>query len=103
MAAAFGFSNQLKITWEISASKFQRQHATQFNFCRYEGLCPATKPEIHWDVSKGILWNLGISRINKTQDFSNLPFCVQDIVFLFFFASSWFLIKKNVIVLSNVF
>ena len=71
MAAAFGFSNQLKITWEISASKFQGQHATQFNFCRYEGPCPATKPEIHWDVSKGILRNFGISRINKTQDFSN--------------------------------
>ena len=29
------------------ASKFRRQHAAQFNFCRYEGLCPATKTEIH--------------------------------------------------------
>ena len=27
--------------------KFQEQHAAQFNFCRYEGLCPATKTEIH--------------------------------------------------------
>ena len=47
------YSNQLKIFWEISASKFQGQHATQFS--RYEGLCPATKTEIHCGFSNGIL------------------------------------------------
>ena len=40
------YSNQPKIFQEIAASKFQGQHAAQFNFCRYEGLCPATKTEI---------------------------------------------------------
>ena len=37
-------SNQLKIFQEISTSKFQRQHAAK---CRYDGLCSATKTEIH--------------------------------------------------------
>ena len=49
------YSNQLKIFWEISASKFQGQHATQLS--RYEGLCPATKTEIHCGFSNGILQN----------------------------------------------
>ena len=53
------YSCQLKIFREITASKFQGQHATQFNFCRYLGLCPATKPEIpHTGVFHGILQNL---------------------------------------------
>ena len=37
------YNNQLKIFWEITASKFQGQHVAQFNFCRYEGLCPQQK------------------------------------------------------------
>ena len=44
--AAFDYSNQSKIFQEITASKLQGQHATQFS--RYEGLCPVTKTEIHW-------------------------------------------------------
>ena len=36
--ATFDYSNQSKIFREITASKFQGQHVTQFN--RYEGLCP---------------------------------------------------------------
>ena len=39
--------NQSKIFRKINASKFQGQHAPQFSFYRYEGLCPATKTEIH--------------------------------------------------------
>ena len=35
-----------------TASKFRRQHAAQFDFCRYEGLCPATKTEIHREFAK---------------------------------------------------
>ena len=50
--AAFDNSNQSKIFWEITASKFQRQHATQFN--RYEGLFLATKAEICCEFSNGI-------------------------------------------------
>ena len=42
--AASGCSDQPKIFREMSASKFQGQHATQF---RYDGLCSATKTEIH--------------------------------------------------------
>ena len=38
--AAFGCSNQLKIFWEISASKFQGQQAAKF---KYDGLYSATK------------------------------------------------------------
>ena len=51
--AAFDYSNQSKIFQEITASKFQGQHATQFN--RYEGLCPATKTEILCGFSNEIL------------------------------------------------
>ena len=40
----FGYNNQSKIFREISASKLQGQHAAQF---RYDGLCSATKTEIH--------------------------------------------------------
>ena len=47
LVAAFGYSNQSKISQEITASKFQGQHAVPFNICRYEGLCPATKTKIH--------------------------------------------------------
>ena len=42
--AAFGYSNQSKIFREISASKFQGEHAAQF---RYGGPCSVTKTEIH--------------------------------------------------------
>ena len=45
--AVFGYSNQWKILREKIASEFQGQHAVQFNCCRYEGLSPATKTEIH--------------------------------------------------------
>ena len=38
--AAFGYSNQSKISQEISALKFRVQDAAQF---RYDGLCSATK------------------------------------------------------------
>ena len=38
--AAFGCSNQLKIFWEISASKFQGQQAAKF---KYDGLYSVTK------------------------------------------------------------
>ena len=41
-------ANSLKIFLEITASKFQGQHAAQFNFCRYEGLYPPIKTKIHW-------------------------------------------------------
>ena len=42
--AAFGYSNQSKIFREISASKFQGEHAAQF---RYSGPCSVAKTEIH--------------------------------------------------------
>ena len=41
------YGNQLKIFGEITASKFPGQYAAQFNFCRYEDLCPASTTEIH--------------------------------------------------------
>ena len=44
--AAFGYNNQWKVFREITTSKFQGQHAAQFNFCRYEGLWPAAKTKI---------------------------------------------------------
>ena len=53
--AAFDYSNQSKIFRETTASKFQGQHATQFN--RYEALCSATKTEIYRRFSNGILRN----------------------------------------------
>ena len=51
--AAFDYSNQSKIFQEITASKFQGQHATQFN--RFEGLCLATKADIQRGFSNEIL------------------------------------------------
>lgn len=36
-----------KIFQELNASIYQGQHATQFKFCRYEGLRPATETESH--------------------------------------------------------
>ena len=42
--AAFYCNNQSKIIQEITASKFQGEHATLLN--RYQSLCPATKSEI---------------------------------------------------------
>ena len=53
--AVSDYSNQSKIFREITASKFQGQHAEQFNFYRYEVICPATKTEIHRRFSNGIL------------------------------------------------
>ena len=55
--ATFGYSNQSRIFQEITTLKFQGQQASQFTFCRYEGLCPATKSEIHrcwfrWNFEK---------------------------------------------------
>ena len=55
--ATFGYSNQSRIFQEISTLKFQGQHASQSNFYRHEGLCPATKTEIHrcwfrWNFKK---------------------------------------------------
>ena len=52
---AFVYSNKLNIFREKAASKFQGQHATQFN--RYEGLCPATKTGIRRRFFSGILPN----------------------------------------------
>ena len=63
--AAFGCSNQSKILREITASKFQGQHDAQFNFCRYIGLCPATKTKIHRGCYHGILRNF------RTATFEN--------------------------------
>ena len=37
------YSHQLKIFREVLTSKLQGQHPAKFNFCRYEGLCTATK------------------------------------------------------------
>ena len=34
--ATFGYSNQSKIFQEITALKFQGQHASQSNYCRHE-------------------------------------------------------------------
>ena len=51
--AACDYSNHSKIFREITTLKFQGQHGIQFN--RYEGLCPATKIEIHRRFSNGIL------------------------------------------------
>ena len=45
--ATFGYSIQSRIFQEITTLKFQGQHAPQSNFCRHEGLSPATKTEIH--------------------------------------------------------
>ena len=55
--ATFGYSNQSRIFQEITTLKFQGQHAPQSNFCRHEGLSPATKTEIHrcwfrWNFKK---------------------------------------------------
>ena len=50
-------SNQTNIFRETTASKLQRKHAEQFNFCQYEVLCSATKTEIHRGVFHGILQN----------------------------------------------
>ena len=44
--ATFGYSNQSRIFQQITTLKFQGQHASQSNFCRYKILCPATKTEI---------------------------------------------------------
>ena len=63
--AAFSYRNQSKIFREITASKFQGQHAAQFNFCRYEGLCPVTDAKIHRGFSNGILQNF------RTATFEN--------------------------------
>ena len=57
LAATFGYSNQSRIFQEITTLKFQGQHASQSTSCRYEGLCPATKTEIHrcwfrWNFEK---------------------------------------------------
>ena len=54
---AFSYSNQWKIFREITALKFQGKHAAQFNFCRYEGLCPPTKHKSAASVSDEILQN----------------------------------------------
>ena len=53
--AAFDCSSQSKTFQEITASELQGQHATLFN--GYEGLCPATKAEMHRGFSNGILQN----------------------------------------------
>ena len=37
------YSHQLKIFREVLTSKLQGQHPAKFSFCRYEGLCTATK------------------------------------------------------------
>ena len=55
--ATFGYSNQSRIFQEITTLKFQGQHASQSDFCRHEGLCPATKTEIlrcwlRWNFQK---------------------------------------------------
>ena len=55
--ATFGYSNQSRIFKEITTLKLQVQHASQSNFCRHEGLCPATKTEINgywfrWNFEK---------------------------------------------------
>ena len=55
--AAFGYCNQSKLFRHMTASKFQGQHIVQFNFGRYEGMCPPTKTEIirgcfQWDFAK---------------------------------------------------
>ena len=55
--ATFGYSNQSRIFQEITTLKFQGQYASHSNFCRHEGLCPATKTEIHrcwfrWNFEK---------------------------------------------------
>ena len=70
LVAAFGYSNQSKRFREITASKFQRQHAAQFNFCRYEGLFPATKTESHHRFSNGILRNF--STVTFDNNFGGL-------------------------------
>ena len=49
------YDNQSKIFREITASKFQGQHAPQFNFCKCVRLCPATKTEIPFECFP---WNL---------------------------------------------
>ena len=45
--ATFAYSNKSKKFQEITTLKFQGQHASQSNFSTHEGLCPATKTEIH--------------------------------------------------------
>ena len=45
------YNNQAKIFREIFASKFQGQHAVQFIFYSYEGLCPATTTNPPWVFS----------------------------------------------------
>ena len=55
--ATFGYSNQSRIFQQITTLKFQGQHASQSNFCRHEGLCPAAKTEVRrcwfqWNFEK---------------------------------------------------
>ena len=55
--ATFGYNNQLRTFQEVYTLNFQGQHASQSNFCRHEGLCPATKTEINgywfrWNFEK---------------------------------------------------
>ena len=66
--AVSDYSNQSKIFREITASKFQGQHAEQFNFCRCEVICPAAKTEIHSRFSNGVL------RDFRTATFGNIFF-----------------------------
>ena len=65
LVAAFGYNNQSKIFRERTASKSHGQHATQFSFCSYEGLCPAVKQKPTVGVSNGSLRNF------RTATFEN--------------------------------
>ena len=53
----FSYSDKLKIFWAKTASKFQGQHAAQFNFCKYEGLCSASETAIQREFSNENLQN----------------------------------------------
>ena len=70
--AVFGYSNQLKIFQEITASKFQWQHAAQFNFCvdmKVYALQLKLKSTV--GVSNGILKNFRTA--NFENKFRGLP------------------------------
>ena len=77
--------NQTKILQEIAASKFLVQHAPQFNFRVYEGLCPATKTEIHLgcfqDSYTNILYFLHLKRKQKWKRARSDPCCFRFSLF----------------------
>ena len=81
----------LLLVTRINRTKFQGQHAAQFNFCRYEGLCPATKTEIHrgcfhlpnfrTTTFENIFWELFLKRKQRRRKTRSDPFVFRFLLF----------------------